>query len=185
MAFSAQRALLAAGKSIIQKGYWGAGWNGFNLRSGIQGIDFLTETTVDPAATVSLARADLAGSSSDAKGYFAGGAIGSFINQNRIDGMVFRTEAAINPSATLATARWALAGVSSYLTGKGYFAGGNIGFTGDTTQIDGIQFSNDAAINPAAAIAVSRGWLIGVNSELNGYFAGGKRFQSCLWKHKG
>jgi len=174
MAFSAQRALLAAGKSIVQKGYWGGGWDGFVTKNGIQGIDFLTENTLDPAATLSFGRNDLTGSSSGVKGYFAGGFTGVFIPTNRIDGMIFGTDAAFNPAATLATARFNLAGVSSYLTGKGYFAGGNVNFANDTNQIDGIQYSNDAAINPAAAISPARGWLIGVNSELNGYFAGGK-----------
>jgi len=174
MAFSAQRALLAAGKSVIQKGYWGGGWNGFNTKNVIQGIDFLTETTVNPAATLSFGRNDLTGSSSGVKGYFAGGFTGVFIPTNRIDGMIFGTDAAFNPAATLATARYVSAGVSSYLTGKGYFAGGNVNFANDTNQIDGIQYSNDAAINPAAVVSPARGWLIGVNSELNGYFAGGK-----------
>lgn len=174
MAFSAQRALLAAGKSIVQKGYWGGGWDGFVLKNSIQGIDYLTETTVNPAATLSINRLDMGSSSSSAKGYFGGGSFADLNGHTNIDGMVFKTEAAFNPSATLATARWALAGVSSPLTGKGYFAGGIIGFSATSTQIDGIQYSNDAAINPAAALSQPRFELASVNSELNGYFAGGK-----------
>lgn len=48
------------------------------------------------------------------------------------------------------------------VTGKGYFGGG---FTAAVVnEIDGIQFGTEAAVNPAAALAVARDTLAGVQS---------------------
>lgn len=42
---------------------------------------------------------------------------------------------------------------------RGYFGGG-----GTSSEIDGIQFDTEAAINPAAALSVVRSGLAGVQS---------------------
>jgi hypothetical protein len=62
-------------------------------------------------------------------------------------------------------------GKSSFVAGgtKGYFCGG----FSTVTQITGIQFSNEAQLDPAAALAQGRGGGGGVNSITRGYIGGG------------
>jgi hypothetical protein len=55
--------------------------------------------------------------------------------------------------------------------GKGYFAGGFASTY--SAEIDGIQFSDESAINPAAALATARQQLASANSTAKGYFGGG------------
>lgn len=57
--------------------------------------------------------------------------------------------------------------------GKGYFAGGLLTSGTQTNEIDGIEFSSEAAINPSAALSTARISLMGVNSFIKGYFGGG------------
>jgi len=54
---------------------------------------------------------------------------------------------------------------------NGYFGGGHNGAT--SSAIDGIQFSDETAINPAATLSAARYVLAGVSSPDKGYFAGG------------
>jgi hypothetical protein len=68
-------------------------------------------------------------------------------------------------------------GKSSYAYGgtKGLWAGGDTGpLTAMQTQIDGITFSTEAAINPAAGLAQARRGVAGVNNTITGYFGGGR-----------
>ena len=58
------------------------------------------------------------------------------------------------------------------VTGNGYWGGGEASFI-SISDIDGINFSTEAAINPAATLAVARYWLAGVSSSTRGYFGGG------------
>jgi hypothetical protein len=61
-------------------------------------------------------------------------------------------------------------GKSSYNVNstKGYFAGGGVaGNPAFATQIDGIQFSDETAIDPAAALAQARSRLAGVQNSNN------------------
>jgi hypothetical protein len=57
-------------------------------------------------------------------------------------------------------ARYGAAGVSSSL--KGYALGGFA--TANVNEIDGIQFSDESAINPAATLSVARYLVCGVHS---------------------
>lgn len=173
-----QRVLIAglAPIPVIEKGYWAGGFNGFVLRTGFQGIDFVTESAINPSAVLSQARSDTAGTSSITKGYLGGGNDGDINNPvATIDGLVFETELLFNPSATLANgARRELGGVSSFETQKGYWGGGNLNFVTRTTVIDGIRYDTDLTVNPTATLAVGRAWCVGgVNSNTHGYFAGG------------
>ena len=45
---------------------------------------------------------------------------------------------------------------------KGYFGGGDTG--SKSSEIDGIQFSDESAINPSTTLAVARSTLAGVQS---------------------
>ena len=49
-----------------------------------------------------------------------------------------------------------------YASAKGYFGGGYA--SSRSNEIDGIQFSDEAAINPAATLAVARYALAGVQA---------------------
>jgi hypothetical protein len=100
----------------------------------------------------------------------------SAYNYNQIDGILFDTEAAINPAAALSQGRLAMQGSANSQT-RGYFVGGGVrsppNFPGHTREIDGIIFSTETAINPAAALVQARGGMAQVMSETSGYFAGG------------
>lgn len=54
---------------------------------------------------------------------------------------------------------------------RGYFCGG--AWSGASTEIDGVQFSNDTSINPSAALSMLRYGGAGVNSPSKGYIMGG------------
>ena len=74
---------------------------------------------------------------------------------------------------SLGAAKAAMLGASQPVSaGKGYFGGGYDN-TSYYSEIDGIQFSNEAAINPAATLSVARGYVAGVASADKGYFGGG------------
>jgi hypothetical protein len=121
----------------------------------ISGLIFSNETATSPAATLVVARLNLTGVNSTTRGYFCGGTPGT---RTEIDGIEFSNETAINPAAALA-ARHSLVGVSS--STRGYFVGGDSqrpSSDGDairSSEIDGIEFSNETAVNPAAAITDS------------------------------
>jgi hypothetical protein len=77
--------------------------------------------------------------------------------------------------ATLSVSRRYLAGVSSPVNspGKGYFCGGVNSSSTFQSEIDGINYATDAAVNPSATLSVARESLAGVNSSTRGYLAGG------------
>lgn len=145
------------GLSGSTSGYF-CGGSGFS--SEIDGINFSTDTAINPAATIANSNNTLyAGSlSGSAKGYIGGG---GGTGSNSISGFVFATETATTQSAVLATVRRLLSGVAS--TSKGYFAGGLLSDSITTSsEIDGIVFSGETAINPASALATARELLSGV-----------------------
>ena len=55
---------------------------------------------------------------------------------------------------------------------RGYFGGGWI-IGSIIAEIDGIQFSDESAINPTATLSAARWGLAGINSYVRGYFGGG------------
>jgi hypothetical protein len=165
-----------AGLSSATKGYFGGGTSTGLASSEIDGITFATDTAINPAAVLAAARHSLTGVNSVAtsKGYFAGG-YGPSTWSAEIDGINFSTEVAINPTATLVSARPSPAGVTSISTAKGYFCGGGSAWYlyTELSEIDGINFSTEAAINPAATLTTPRGGAAGASSSVKGYIAGG------------
>jgi len=140
-------------------------------------VDFNTNVYTDVAAGVSSTHSGK-GVSSSAKGYIGGGpaALLNEVAVNEIDGINFSSETSINPAATLAVARGPTAGLNS--TTRGYWTGGwtYAPFGSQivlTTEIDGIIFSSDTAINPAAALVLARLGAPGVSSSAKGYVGGG------------
>lgn len=165
---------------VTGRGYFGGGGAAFGAPAynEIDGLDFVTETAINPAATLATSRLGAGGVNSAVRGYFGGGAANTFVGTPsliEIDGLVFASEAAINPAATLATARLYMATANS--SSRGYFAGGGTGNISIVfvlrNEIDGIRFDTEAAINPAAALVTARYNMPGVQSVARGYFVAG------------
>lgn len=138
------------------------------IRTRIEGIEFTTRTFFAVSAVLAVARYNLAGVNSLARGYFGGGSRESGWSAE-IDGINFADTSAINPSAALAVARAELAASNSPT--RGYFAGGTTGSV--SAEIDGIQFSDESAINPSAVLSVARADVGSVTSDARGYFVAG------------
>ncbi len=153
-------------------GYFGGGTGRGSV---IDGIQFSSETAINPAATLSTERSMIASANSSTKGYFAGGTDGTA--SNIIDSLKFDNEVVTTPVATLSVARSGVSGVNS--TTRGYFTGGWNSSTFYSNEIDGIQFSNETAINPTATLSLARATNAAVNSSTRGYFAGGFVSPDC------
>lgn len=175
----------ASGLSSFSTGYWGGG----NLVNGtvinyIDGIRFSTESSVAPSASLFDARAGAAGTSSFSRGYWTGGEDTNLtVAYNYIDGIRFGDEAAINPSLALSVGRTYHGAVANRIynlnrpfkaRNKGYIAGGGTLATLTSNSIDSIDFSNET-INSTNVVLLDggRSALMGINSTLKGYFAGG------------
>ena len=115
-----------AAPTFIPTGYFGGGL-ATDVTSEIDGIQFDTESAINPTATLSVARHLLAGVNSSSRGYFGGGSstAGATPVVAEIDGIQFSDESSINPTATLTIPRTFLAAVNS--STRGYFGGGFIG----------------------------------------------------------
>lgn len=185
---SATLALARSGLAGVHsnvKGYWGGGLKSFTFSASdgsneIDGLNFSDESAINPSATLAVARQSLASCSSAIKGYYLGGTVPTgFTTSNfydEIDGIQFSDESAINPSAVLSVARHSVAGVSALGTNKGYCMGGRTSATPlvYSSEIDGINFQTEAAINPSATLADgAREAAGGVSSQLKGYCMGG------------
>jgi len=110
-----------AGINSNTKGYWCGG--GINDRSQAQsyseidGIDFASETSINPAVGLSVSRRAAAGLNSSTRGYVCGG-----FNQapwlaaplREIDGILFSSETQINPSAALVIGKDRMASFQDY-----------------------------------------------------------------------
>lgn len=133
--------LLFGANGVVQKGYAGYGT--------ITALRFDRETVYNLTATFGSGTEN-AGCNSSTKAYYGGGNAGSY---NRIYDLVFSAkETSSLLSATLNVGRVSLGAVNS--TTKGYWMGGfEPGPSTGSTEIDGIQFSNDTAVNPAAAMS--------------------------------
>ena len=104
------------------------------------------------------------------KGYVAGGMLTSTSTTASIQSLTFDTESVSALSATLATARGYLSGANS--STRGYFTSGLSGGGSGLSEVDGIIFATEAAINPSS-VAGALWTTTAVNSTTNGYFAGG------------
>lgn len=169
--------LSAAGRSVVglasfERGYFGGGNRG-SAQVGISVIDgiiFTGETAFTSAATLATPRYASAPAKSATHGYWMGG-FGSddpAVSQSQIDGLVFATDASNNPAATLVTAALDLAGTSS--STRGYAFGGY----STSTEIQGIQFSDESAVNPSASLTgTSRFSMNGSTDGIKGFLLGG------------
>jgi hypothetical protein len=89
-----------------------------------------------------------------------------------IKGMEFPTETAITSAASLVQARYAFGGTHTSV--KGYFLAGRVPATGPrgyatVTQIDGLAFSTDTAIDPAGAAGGTEAGITTITSAAAGY----------------
>ena len=169
-----------AGLNSTSKGYFGGGHDpGVGKSAEIDGIQFSDESSVNPSAALSAARSTLNCANSLTDGYFVGGFNAASSATDEIDGIQFSDETATNPSSVLSIERYGAGtassvvvsantttatltaeGMASLVNTKGYICGG-FG-TAVTAEIDGIQFSDESAINPAAALTVARYLMAGV-----------------------
>lgn len=158
---------------VVEKGYVTGGQDGATALNNIGSILFATDTVSSVAAVLSVARWDAAGVNSTTAGYTAGGRPTNTDRIVLIDGLTFATETTTLPSAALSVARSGLAGTNS--TTRGYFAGGSPAGAINTpvTEIDGVQFSSDTAINPTSTLSIGRYNVAGMNSFAKGFYAGG------------
>jgi hypothetical protein len=162
------------------RGYFGGGETGPSAATrtnSIKGFQFSNETSLVVSATLTRATSYNAGVNNPTNGYFAGGNIPSPAGSpstNTIDGFLFSNETTFNPGISLVQSRASLSSLNS--TTKGYFFSGQtpnpVGAPFTRSQIDGILFSNETAIDPAAAADAQFG-STGVNSQTRGYIAGG------------
>jgi hypothetical protein len=154
--------MLFGANGVLQKGY--AGY------SDIAAFIFNRETAYTISATFGSGTEN-AGCNSSTKAYYGGGNAGSY---NRIYDLIFSAkETSSLLSATLAVGRVALCALNS--TTKGYWAGGYIPSpAAQSSEIDGIQFSNDTAVNPSATLSypIIRN-TASVCSSTRGYICGG------------
>lgn len=160
---------------VVRTGDIGLVAGGSGYTNAIEGMNFPTETRYTVAATLATGRENLASFNSSTRGYWAGGLSSGSVYQAEIDGIIFSTEQAVNPSAALSLARFGCGAVNS--TTRGYVAGGYKGAGGNdvTAEMDGLQFSDESAINPSAALSMARYWFgQGVNSDAKGYWGGGR-----------
>ena len=171
----------AAGVNSSTRGYAlgglesGGGWS-----TEIQGIEFSGGAAINPAAVLSVNITSSAGVSSATRGYSLGGNSYS-TRTDEIQGIEFAGETAINPAAVLAVARELLAGVNSSTRGYAMGGYGTAASPYYKTEIDGIEFAGETAINPAAVLAAARARVCGVNSSTHGYAMGGYDTGAAPW----
>lgn len=155
--------LNGAGINSSTAGYIAGGGTGLTGSLEIDGITFSDNTATNPAATLSATKMGPMGTNSTTKGYIMGGDNNAYppVETSSIDSFVFSNSTVAAVSAVLAEARATGAGVNS--TTKGYVLGGT-GAVSYSTEIDGILFSTEAAINPAAVLPVGKYWIAGCQS---------------------
>lgn len=163
-----------SGVSSSTRGYYAGGisvvtspavvWTNYDE---IDGIRFDTETSINPSAVLTVSRRFAAGVYTPSttvpitvnylpeiqKGFYNSAAKAfNFIAQNKK-----RTNNTTTTSFT------------NY--GVGYYAGGNA--PSNSTEIDGINFNSESAVNPATALVTARYTACGMMSSTIGYFYSG------------
>lgn len=157
-----------AGINSSTKGYWLGGTDQAGVVSTeIDGILFSNGTAINPAATLDNGggqRFSPGGFSSTTTGYAVSG--GSSVTNGVT--FSFATEVtAIMSGVVFSPVRTSPNTVNS--STKGYLLGGNVG----SAEIDGVLFSNNTYINPAAALVNGRGNCGHFNSTAKGYVMAG------------
>jgi hypothetical protein len=139
---------------------------GYILGAQTEGLDFASESLIDPAASVASYE-NHEGTNSAGAGFAAAPGTGG-VHQK----FTFSTESYSATGASMVQPRFSAAGVMSQT--RGYYCGGSDTAPPGTAQIDGILFSAEAQIDPAAGLAQGRSSPVGVNSSTRGYFGGGR-----------
>ena len=139
----------------------------------ISGVSFTTDTTVNSSNSfLAFNQTRATGVSSSVAGYISGGYITAFgggisgilANVNKID-ISTSTLSTASFLHTTNFAKFSATGVESDT--RGYYLGGHNGSTA-LNEIDGVQFSNDTYINPAASIPLGCS-AAGFSSLAKGY----------------
>lgn len=160
------------GKSnAIQKGYTAGGVTSSTYYSEIDGMDFATETGINPAAALPSSRGQSGGVNSNTRGYSIGGYASGGTATTTIYAFTFDTESINTSGATLSLARGGMAGAGNSST-RGYGFGGFAG-TYTYSEIDGIDFATETSINPSAALPAVRGNQATVCSATAAFIMGG------------
>jgi hypothetical protein len=139
-------------------------------QGGIQSIRFSDETTADIAADLPRQVTGQGEFQSAAKGYTGGGTLFPG-NLNQISAITFSTETYATLGA-VAALTLTLSGAANSQD-RGYWAGGTQNNAPLSAEIQGLIFSTESAINPAASLVQGRGSPRAVNSTTRGYFGGG------------
>lgn len=157
------------------RGYRMGGYDGVAAAyvNDIDSLQFSDETYVNTASSLEGTIGFTGAVNTATRGYNVGGTfIGPNAVLNTMRRMQFSDESVSIIGAVLPTARENLDGVASET--RGYFGGGNVTPIG-LTEIDGIVFASETAINPGAALVQARWSCKTINSAQRGYFGGGLR----------
>jgi hypothetical protein len=142
------------------KGYFAGGRlePSFNQTWELDGIQFSTQTTINPGAgpyTVNR-QSSISRWNSGSRAYWAGG-IFPAQNYSTIDGLIWATDSNISTGASLVQARGSTGGHSlerGFSFGGGHPQGpSGISFN----QIDGMQFSTETTLDPGTGLNANRG----------------------------
>lgn len=146
------------GISSTTKGYISGGWGNTNNLS----IDEYTfsNDTISTTLTMSTVRMYAYGVTTPTKGYWMGGGQSWDMSTPQVSAerINFSNDAMSVISTVLSTARDG--GSAGQTSAKGYAVTGGSAYNAAsyTGEIDGIDFTTETAINPAAAISTGRAW---------------------------
>lgn len=172
---SAALALARSSATGIAAEYFGyfCGGNSGTVSAEIDGIDFITEAAINPAAAMPAGTQQAAGAANYTRGFVAGGQIAAGTPLATVQTFLFSTMARTQLSGALAKARYDFSGISG--TTNGYFAGGvDVSFISQT-EIDGVLFTGSIT-NTASVLTGARYGVATLSSPATsgkGYFCGG------------
>jgi hypothetical protein len=159
----------AGGGAIIGAGYFGFGADGLNTQT-VNKYSFPTDTrSVLSLTTITWASYYGTAADNNVSGYFGGGNVSG----NRIWKIIFSTDTPSTLVATLSSSRDRLAGGFSNTGVAGYFAGGQVGSTAQTT-VDRLAFPAETRSTLGTGLSSARTFGSGFeNARVAGYVAGG------------
>ena len=163
--------LLTTGSTLYPALFYNSKFKGYRQRAAGGSNAFVFDTLTDGVAATGLVQGRTFCCSTQsvdtAKGYNAGGYITGpplpYPRFSEIDGLNFSTETTINPAVGLVQTRGEIRSSGLNSPTRGYWVGGSIGtqfVTTPLTQIDGINFSTETAIDPAAVGSLGQGIAI-------------------------
>jgi hypothetical protein len=164
----------------IQTGYFGSGEDSnASFSTSIDKLNFSTDTVTLIPGNVSVARFQIAATSSTTAGYFAGGRNPVL---STMDKLTYSSDtAAAVPGAFLVSARYDLTATGNATAG--YFGGGTNASYAEASSMDKITYSSDTtAAVPGAVLSAARSRLSAVGNQSFGYFSGGSPNGSLIDK---